>query len=353
MQWSVNHGILNGEAEAAAANHPDLRVFHVPMRAAETPQNDCDASWAASTPEVMRASSAVAYFFARRLKEAMNIPVGIIVSAWGGTSYESWTKSELIESNPLLKVSPDILKEYPWWPSKPGVCYNQMIRPIVPYSIAGAIWYQGEANIDRYGTYGLGLQTMINCWRGDFKKEFPFYLVQIAPFTYNSTGNTAAQLREQQELVTKLVPKTGMVVVSDRVDNVKNIHPNDKQTVGLRLANLALAEVYGQPLNDYKSPVFSSLRIEKDKAIVTFEYAQSGLKCSGEKIEGLKIADADGNYVDADGVIKGNELVVSSPKVKAPVSVTYCFDDASIGNLFSKAGLPVAPFRSNRPAGFY
>jgi sialate O-acetylesterase len=353
MQWSVNHGILNGKEEAAAANHPDIRILHIPMRAAETPQNDCSASWAECTPDVMRASSAVAYFFARRLKEAMNVPVGIIVAAWGGTPYEVWTKSELIESNPLLKASSDALKKNQWWPIKPGECYNQMIRPVAPYSIAGAIWYQGEANIDRYATYGLGLQTMINCWRSEFKKELPFYLVQIAPYTYNSTGNTAAQLREQQELVAKLVPKTGMVVVSDLVNNVKNIHPTDKQTVGLRLGNLALAEVYGQPLNDCKSPVFSSLRIEKDKAIVTFEHAQSGLKCSGDKIEGLKVADADGNYADADGVIKGNELIVSSPNVKTPVSVAYCFDDASIGNLFSKAGLPVAPFRSNRIVGFY
>ncbi|MDR1169609.1 MAG: sialate O-acetylesterase [Prevotellaceae bacterium] len=353
MQWSVNHGILNGNEEAEAANRPDIRIFHIPMRTAETPQNNCDASWEQCTPEVMRNSSAVAYFFARRLQDALNVPVGIVVAAWGGTPYEVWTKSELIESNPLLKASSDALNKNPWWPSEPGTCYNQMIHPIVPYSIAGAVWYQGEANIDRYATYGLGLQTMINCWRSEFKKEFPFYLVQIAPYTYNSTGNAAAQLREQQELVTKLVPKTGMAVISDRVNNVKNIHPADKQTVGLRLGDLALAEIYGQPLNDCKSPVFLSLKVEKNKAIITFEHAQSGLKCSGDKIEGLKIADADGNYVDANGIIKGNELIVSSPEVKAPVSVTYCFDDASTGNLFSGAGLPVAPFRSNRTVSFY
>jgi sialate O-acetylesterase len=355
MQWTVNlGGILNGDAEAAAARYPDLRIFHIPMRAADTPQNNCDASWAACTPEVMRSTSALAYFFARRLQEALNVPVGIIVTAWGGTAYEAWTKTELIESSPLLKASSDAVKERAKWPSRPGVCYNQMIHPVVPYSIAGVIWYQGEANILSRGQYyGLGLQTMINGWRSDFRKEFPFYLVQVAPCAYNSTGNMAALLREQQELVTKLVPKTGMAVVSDCVDDVKNIHPKDKQTVGLRLGNLALAEVYGQPLNGYQSPTFLALRVEKDKAIITFEHAQSGLKCSGKRIEGLKIADAGGNYADAEGVIRGNELIVSSSAVKAPVSVTYCFDDASVGNLFSAAGLPVAPFRSNPSVSFY
>ncbi|MDR0385895.1 MAG: sialate O-acetylesterase [Prevotellaceae bacterium] len=354
MEWSVNHGILNGNDEAAAATYPDIRIFHIPKRASLTPQNNCDASWAACSPEIMRSTSALAYFFARRLKEALNIPVGIIVAAWGGTAYEVWTKKELIESNPLLKASADAAKEYQWWPCKPGACYNQMIHPIIPYSIAGAIWYQGEANVAEHRYYGLGLQTMINGWRSDFGKEFPFYMVQIAPYSYKSAGNIcAALLREQQETVARLVPKTGMVVVSDRVDNVKNIHPKDKQTVGLRLGNLALAEVYGQPLKDYQSPVFLALRIEKNRAIVSFEHAQSGLKFVGDKITGLKIAEADGNYVEAEGVIKGNELTVSSPAVKAPVSVTYCFDDDTVGNLFSAAGLPVAPFKSNRTVSFY
>jgi sialate O-acetylesterase len=354
MEWSANHGIANGDAEVAAAHYPNLRIFNIPKRAAETPQNNCDASWMAYTPEVMRSTSALAYFFARRLQDALNVPVGIIVAAWGGSAYEAWTKRELIDSNPLLKASSNAIKITPWWPSSMGACYNQMIHPVIPYSIAGAIWYQGEANVKCAHYYGLGMQTMINGWRSDFRKEFPFYLVQIAPYTYNSTGNVmAALLREQQELVTKLVPKTGMVVVSDCVDDVKNIHPKDKQTVGLRLGNLALAEVYGQLLNDYQSPTFRALRVEKDKAIITFEHAQSGLKCSGAKIEGLKIAGAEGNYVDAEGVIRGNELIVSSPEVKTPVSVAYCFDDAGIGNLFSSAGLPVAPFRSNRTVSFY
>lgn len=351
MGWSAAEGLVNKNAEIAAANHPDIRIFQMPYRTASTPQVDCDSSWKECTSETMEYTSAVGYFFARRLMSELRVPVGIIVSAWGGTPYETWTKKELIENNPLLLAkAPQGENEFR--PNLTGTCYNQMIHPAIPYSIAGAIWYQGETNVGN-PYYAMGLQTMINGWRNDFGREFPFYLVQIAPFTYNSSHNEPALLREQQELVTKLVPKTGMVVVSDLVDDVKNIHPIDKQNVGLRLANLALADTYNCSIPDYKSPTFRSMKVEKGKAIITFNNAESGLVCKGEKVEGLKIAGSDGKYVDAQGIIKGDELIVSSEKVKNPIYVSFCFDDATVGNLFSKGNLPVAPFRSNHVKSFF
>ncbi|MDR1676688.1 MAG: sialate O-acetylesterase [Tannerella sp.] len=350
MQWSALRGIVNQEAEIASAHYPDIRIFHLPRRIAYTPQNHCDAFWTPCTPETMQQTSAVSYFFARRLQEAMQIPVGIIVAAWGGTGYEVWTKRELIEQNPLLNA--DVPQQpSPWVPVKPGLTYNQMIHPLIPFAIAGVIWYQGENNVVRYATYGLGLQTMIDGWRSDFGKEFPFYLVQIAPCT--DDNDKSAFLREQQEFVSRLVPKTGLVVVSDLVDDVKDVHPRDKQNVGLRLANLALAETYGLPLKDCRSPLFRSITFENSKAVISFDYAESGLMCTGTHIEGLKIAGADGRYADAEGVIRGDRLIVSSPEVKKPVAVTFCFDDDTQGNLFSKGGLPVAPFRTNRNVGFF
>ena len=352
MEWTPNSNIVNKEAEIAAANHPDIRFFHIPKRVADTPQDNCDAAWAECTPQTMQKTSAVAYFFARRVQEELGVPVGLIVTAWGGTPYEVWTKSELIDNNPLLKAAAPT-QNSPWCPVTRGVLYNQMIVPVIPYTIAGALWYQGESNHGQYKTYGLGMRTMIEGWRADFGKEFPFYLVQIAPYTYNSQENTPALLREQQEFITKLVPKTGMAVVSDRVENVKDIHPIDKQSVGLRLANMALAETYGAPLTGYKSPAFRSMVVEKGKAVVSFDNAEAGLMCPDRKIEGLKIAGTDGVFADAEGVIKGDKLIVSSPSVKEPVAVTFCFDDATCGNLFSNTGLPVAPFRSNRVVTFY
>ena len=351
MGWSAAENLVDKDAEIKAANHPNIRIFQVPNRTATTPQVDCNASWQQCTPEAMQYTSAVGYFFARHLKNELDVPIGIIVSAWGGTPYETWTKKELIENNPLLQANAPV-GENEHRPNLTGTCYNQMIHPLVPFSISGAIWYQGETNVGN-PYYAMGLQTMINGWRADFGKEFPFYLVQIAPYTYNSAHNEPALLREQQELVTKLVPATGMVVVSDLVDDVKDIHPIDKQNVGLRLANLALAETYNQPVKDYQCLTFRSMRVEKGKAIITFNNAQSGLVCKGSQIEGLKIAGTDGEYIEAGGIIKGDELIVWSAAVKNPVYVSFCFDDSTVGNLFSKGGLPVAPFRSNHVTSFF
>ncbi|MDR1222884.1 MAG: sialate O-acetylesterase [Tannerella sp.] len=337
------------EETAEAAKQSDVRIFTLPLVGAEYPQNDCDASWEECSPKTVENTSAVAYFFARHLKETLDVPVGIIVSVWGGTCFEVWTPKELIYGNPSLKASFDASHPgSPPWPVDAGGLYNSMIHPLVPFSIAGAIWYQGEANVDRYQTYAEGMKTMITGWRKSFGREFPFYQVQIAPFRYNTQHNEAALLREQQELATVITPKTGMLVVSDLVEDAGNIHPTDKLNVGKRLANLALGDTYRQPLAEYGNPTFGRLTVEKDKAIVSFNNTGTGLICRDKKVEGLKIAGADGVYYDADGTVRNDRLTASSPHVKEPVSVTYCFDDASFGNLFTKGGLSVAPFCSDR-----
>lgn len=347
MEWTPMSNIDNRDAEIAAANYPDIRFFHIPRRGAATPQNDCDATWATCTPETMKNTSAIAYFFGRDLQKELDVPVGLIVSAWGGTPAEVWTPRELVmENKEIREAMPD--QTYPWWPVEPGVLYNQMIHPVVPYSLAGVLWYQGESNRDHASSYGVLLQTMIERWRKDFRKELPFYLVQIAPHTYNSKDNGPALVREHQEWISRTVPATGMVVVSDCVADVKDIHPTDKQSVGLRLANMALGKTYGRLASGYESPVFKSLTINKNKAIVSFLHADNGLTCKDKQITGFRIAGADGIYEPAKAQIKDQTVILTSPKVKAPVAVQYCFDDATIGNLFNKEGLPVAPFRSDR-----
>ena len=143
MEWSANMGIMNGEQEVKQAASPSVRIFHNPKQGADTPQTDCRTKWEVATPESMRKTSATAYFFARYLTEHLKVPVGILVSAWGGTPAEVWTPAEIVEKDEIL--SKNKLKDYPWWPIKPGVLYNQMIHPLVPYQIAGCIWYQGES----------------------------------------------------------------------------------------------------------------------------------------------------------------------------------------------------------------
>lgn len=347
MEWTPMSNIDNRDEEIAAANHPDIRFFHIPKRGATTPQNNCEASWAACTPDVMKNTSAVAYFFGRNLQKDLNVPIGLIVSAWGGTPAEVWTPEERVMENPQIRdAMPD--KTYPWWPVEPGVLYNQMINPIVPYSLAGAIWYQGESNRDHPDSYGILLKTMIESWRKSFKKDFPFYLVQIAPHTYNSGDNGAALVREHQEWVSRTVPETGMVVVSDCVADIKNIHPTNKQDVGLRLANLAMGKTYGLLASGYESPVFNGMTVNKNKAVISFLHAENGLVCKDKQITGFMIAGEDGVFEPGKAQIKGNTVIVTSPRVKQPVTVRYCFDDATVGNLFNKEGLPVAPFRTDR-----
>ncbi|MEG1562379.1 MAG: sialate O-acetylesterase [Bacteroides sp.] len=347
MEWKASYGLVNKDQEIADATYPDIRFFTAKLRGALQPQNNCEGQWEVCSPEVMSQTSAIAYFFGRQLYKTLQVPVGLIVSAWGGTPAEVWVPQEKIEQHPALCANKPT-QSYPWWPIESGRLYNQMIHPFMPYRIAGTIWYQGESNQDRYRTYHAVMKELIESWRKGFGTEFPFYFVQIAPHTYGAKDNGPALLREQQELTTTQVTGTGMVVISDLVNDVRNIHPIDKQHVGLRLANMALANDYGLSMKGVYSPTFESITFEKNKAIIRLKHAEEGLLCKQKKITGFKIASADGNWIDATVKIAGNTLVVLAPKLKRPTQVTYCFDEATIGNLFSKEGLPVAPFNSNR-----
>ena len=345
MEMSVNWKLINGEEEAAQATNPNIRIFHVQKIGAEYPQQTCNATWTSCTPETMRATSAVGYFFARELQQKLHVPVGIIVSAWGGTPAEVWIEKSRIENNPVLNKA-KYSDHYDGWPGAPGILYNSMIAPLVPYGIAGAIWYQGESNCGNYQIYSGLMQTLIENWRTAFKKDFPFYLVQIAPFNYGDKG-TSEYIREQQEIVTKTVPNTGMVVISDLVDDIKDIHPKNKLDVGKRLANYALAETYKQNIGAYKNPAFQSMQVEKDKVQLTFSNVLTGLKSTGKSPAKFLIAANDKNFVQATARIEGNTIVISSKLVKNPVAVRFCFDDTSMPDVFSAEGLPLAPFRTD------
>jgi sialate O-acetylesterase len=346
MEWSANSKIINGDEEVAKANHQNIRIFNVQKIGAEFPQLNCNATWTVCTPETMRATSAVGYFFARELQQKLNVPVGIIVSAWGGTPAEVWIEKSRIENDPVLNKA-KYNEHFDWWPGSPGTLYNSMIAPFVPFGIAGAIWYQGESNCGNYPIYSTLMKTLIENWRTDFKKDFPFYFVQIAPYTYGEKG-TSEYIREQQEMAAQKIPNTGMVVISDLVDNIKDIHPKDKLNVGKRLANYALAETYKQNIGAYKSPAFESMKIEKDKVRLNFSNIATGLKCSAKTPERFLVAGEDKNFVAATAKMDGNTIVISSKLVKSPVAVRFCFDDTTMPDVFSSEGLPLAPFRTDK-----
>ena len=184
MEWSGNHGLSQCKDEAPKANNPNIRFFYIPKTTADYPQDRCGGTWKVCTPEEMMQFSAVGYFFGKRLQQHLNAPVGLINSNWGGTPAEVWTPHERVEEDAELQVAASNIQPFAWWPRDAGKCYNAMIHPITPYKIAGAIWYQGESNVRTAYAYEKLFTTMIGAWRSAWKDEFPFYFVQIAPFTY-------------------------------------------------------------------------------------------------------------------------------------------------------------------------
>ena len=348
MEWTPNNGLTEKEREVADADCADIRIFTAPKRGSQTPQEDCFGQWEICSPEVMSQRSAVAYFFARHLRDSLKVPVGIMVAAWGGTPAEVWTPAEVIAENPAINHN-QMKQNYPWWPMKAGVLYNQMIHPLLPFSFAGVIWYQGETNRENPAYYGPLMKSLIESWRREAGRTFPFYQVQIAPFLYKSNDNGPALIREAQEWVVRNTEETGLAVISDYVEDISTIHPINKRPVGKRLADLALAKKYKTLQGIHESPFLQHYQIEGDKIILTFSSAANGIYCRDKEVNGMEIAGPDGTFVKAKVTInKNNQLVVSSSEVKTPVAARYCFDDTTIGNLFNKEGYPVAPFRTNR-----
>ena len=222
-----------------------------------------------------------------------------------------------------------------------------MIYPIINYTFKGVIWYQGEANNERASDYGVLFDNMIRGWRNATHRYLPFYFVQIAPWNGYADKN-AAYLREQQADVAATLRNTGMVVVSDLVNDISDIHPSLKRQVGERLANLALKQTYHKAdLNPF-SPMLKSFKVEKNKVIVTTT-AVGKLSCKDKEIKHFEIVDKDGNLHPAQAVIlKNGDIAVSAKGVKVPTGVRYCFTNDAMPNVFDVNGLPLAPFRTDR-----
>ncbi len=349
MEWSVNRGVQDGEKEAAYANYQRIRFLQIPKIGAETPQQDFKASWSVCTPSTMRNFSAVGYFFGRELMRNLNVPVGLIMAAWGGTNAEVWIEKTCVEKDPTLYEN-RIVEEFEWGPAAPGIAWNSMINPLIPYSIAGAIWYQGESNCAKPNHYCKLMQALIEKWREDFGNQFPFYWVQIAPYDYGE--NVKAYLIREQQSKMLSMPNTGMVVISDLVDDIKNIHPKNKSDVGKRLAKLALNKTYGIKNGEVVSPMLKSVTFENIMASITFSNASDGLICKTKSPERFFVAGDDQEFFPGEAKIEGNSIVIFSKNVKNPVAVRYCFDNTSLPDVFNTAGLPLAPFRTDTWSDF-
>lgn len=345
MEMNAQKGLQDVKAELPSAHLHNIRFFHIPKTTAPYPQDDCDGQWAACDSITLQAFSAVAYFFGKRLSGELNVPVGLIGASWGGTAAEVWTPDSIVHNDPVLEQAAAKIIPSGMCPYQPGYAFNAMIAPVTPYAVAGAIWYQGENNTGAANTYKQLFTAMIDGWRATWKKDFPFYFVQIAPFRYR-VKNTGALLREAQ-LQSTAHYKTGMVVITDLVADTNDVHPANKHDVGLRLANLALADTYHRKGIPFQSPVFNSMRVRGHRATITFSHADKGLMIKGTTATEWMIAGEDQIFHPAEVAIDRHSVIVSSKMVKAPVAVRYGFRDAAMGNVFSREGLPLAPFRTD------
>jgi sialate O-acetylesterase len=383
----------NAKAEIAVANFPSIRYFSIKRQYGPQEFKDAPGSqWEKTSSETAGSFSVVAYYFAKKINQQLNVPIGIVYTAWGGTPAEAWIPKNVLQkdtdlflyldrwkkiqdnvekdsvayhiafdeweknkaSNTSLKkpAEPQTLFYFkrPW--REPGVLFNGMINPLIPYTIKGVLWFQGESNVAYANEYYHLFSSMINNWRSRWnnsgtQKELPFYFVQITPFAY-SNMNAAATLREAQYQVMQQVPHTGMVVTID-VGEMKDQHFKNKKEVGERLALIALAKDYGNKII-FKGPEIKNGFTEKDKVIIEFESSFSDLNVGGDTLKGFEIGyhSSPGDsivFVNAQAKLNGNKVIVWNDKVMEPVEVRYAWLLAGEANLFNKKGLPAFPFR--------
>jgi len=238
-------------------------------------------------------------------------------------------------------------------PNSPCILFNNMIKPLLPFGIKGAIWYQGESNADRAKQYRKLFPLMIKSWRKSWRQgNFPFYFVQLAnynPYRHHPDESAWAELREAQTMTLSL-PNTGMAVITD-IGEANDIHPRNKQDVGLRLALAALVKDYGFKNIVYSGPIYKSMKPEKEKIRLSFDHVGGGLVAHGSTLKGFSIAGKDRKFIWADAVIDGNTVVVSSPKVSQPVAVRYAWAENPDCTLYNSSDLPASPFRTDDWAG--
>lgn len=345
MEMSYYWGLPQMKADLPTAFNPNIRFFTAAKTTALSPQENNRGDWVVCDSATVKSFSAIGYYFGRKLNADLNVPIGLINVSWGGTPAEVWTPAEIINSDSLLKSKAKKISRSSGWPITPGYTYNGMIAPIIPYVIAGAIWYQGEGNTEIASTYHPLFTTMINAWRDKWNSQFPFYYVQLAPFKYGNK-NIAALLREAQTKTLALA-KTGMVVTTDLVDDTMDIHPKNKKDVGLRLAAIALTDTYNKTVPGAKSPLYKSMKVFKEKVTLTFDNLSTGLMTKGGPAIGFYIAGADKIFYPAQVKIAADKVVVWSKVVANPVAVRYAFSNTAVGNIFSREGLPLSPFRTD------
>lgn len=331
------------------ANIPNLRLFTVARAPAGSRRETVGGHWNESTTAVATTFSAVAYQFGKMLVDSLKVPVGMIVSAWGGARLEHWMSEESLQAFPeiTIPVGIDTMKV----PEKAATAlFNGMVAPLTNYGIRGILWYQGESSRDQPILYARLQPAMVADWRKQWhNKKLPFYYVQIAPHAYPNDKHTlyGALMREAQLKALPHIPNAAMAITTDVGSELK-IHPPDKTAVALRLGYIALAKTYGRKNIPWQSPQYRSLKINGNKAILQFDHAKNGLSSKGKTLSHFEIAGADKMFYPATAVIlPGGKVEVTSDKVSTPVAVRYAFRNWVQGDLYNAEGLPASSFRTD------
>lgn len=340
--------IANSTEILSDAENNQIRFLKVEHASKASPQDTCVGQWSVANAGTVSRFSALSYLFAKQLQQKLNVPVGVICSAWGGSRIEPW-----IDAQTLSKF-PNALAQTTYKGIEPqhqaSTLYNGMIAPIQNFVIKGALWYQGESNILNYYEYAELLQAMVAQWRKNFNVgDFPFYFVEIAPYSYPYKGAlNSALLREAQLKAQTIIPNSGMVSTIDLGDE-NWIHPAEKITIAKRLSIWAMSETYHLEGLPYKTPTFKALEVNDSIAVISFNNVALGLTTWGKEVNCMEIAGADKVFYPAEMKIIKKQLNVWSPKVKTPVAVRYAFSNfpKTEGYLYNTTGLPVPSFRTD------
>jgi sialate O-acetylesterase len=370
--------IKNAQQEIAGATQPNIRLLHFDTKASDYPLNDEPATWTTCTPETATNFSAIAYLFGREIAAREHIPIGLIDSTWGGTPIASWISLDALAADSSLmpvfaararfasqqtdmpaiealekqqaadakaQGKPEL--QHPWHPFEsswePSFLFNGMIAPAAPYTIAGFLWYQGEADSDPRQTpplYRRLFSTMIYDWRARWNEgELPFLYVQISSFY--SPHESWGAVRDQQRQTLSVV-NTAMAVSLD-VGEHDNVHPPDKQTVAARLALAARSMVYGEHVA-YAGPLLRSVVPVDGGLRVSFDHADGLHAKGGNTLRGFEVAGPDGHFQPADAVIEGDTVLVHTSGPASPLELHYAWSSYTDANLYNAADLPASTF---------
>lgn len=390
MNWSMERSDDTLDVLPEATDR-QLRILRLPNKAHAKPQLATTAEWQLATESTLSSFSAVGYGFGRHLREHHDVPVGLVQTAWGGTRAEAWMREDALRQHevtrPILARWQATAKRYPkakqrfdqalkQWQVEakaakaegkkaprrprapagpndrhaPGRLFHGMVQPLLPMSIRGVIWYQGEANAGRAYQYRTLFPAMIRDWRDAFGQgHFPFLFVQLASFeSRGSHPHTWPELREAQTMALS-EPNTGMACTID-LGVKNNIHPPHKLEVGRRLALLARAGTYGEAIVP-SGPMYSHYTIERSQVRLFFDHVGAGLVAKGGELVGFEVATEDGAFQKATARIDGNQVLVQHADIAAPRYVRYAWSNWPSYSLFNQDSLPASSFRTDSRKG--